>query len=78
MTYKTVSTYVDVDVDLEDFDTDDLIEELENRGIDYNTNGVDGDEMRETLEKIWLKRRQGQDYQFELDQLIYGVLGRVI
>ena len=78
MTYRTVSTYVDVDVDLEDFDTDDLIEELENRGVDYNTNGVDGDEMRHLLEKIWLNRRQNKDYQRELDQLIYGVLGRVV
>lgn len=78
MTYRTISTYVDVDVDLEDFDTDDLIEELENRGVDYNTNGVDGDEMRHLLEKIWLNRRQNKDYQRELDQLIYGVLGRVV
>jgi hypothetical protein len=28
----TISTYVDVDVDLDDFDTDELIEELESRG----------------------------------------------
>ena len=30
--YKTVYTEVEVDVDLSDFDTDDLIEELESRG----------------------------------------------
>jgi hypothetical protein len=30
--YKTVYTEVEVDVDLGDFDTDDLLEELESRG----------------------------------------------
>lgn len=48
--YKYVTA--EVEVDLSDFDTDDLIEELENRGVDYNTNGVDADEMRDLLEKI--------------------------
>ena len=74
----TVYTEVEVDVDLSEFDTDDLIEELENRGLDYNTRGVDADEMRSLLEQIWINRRQGQDYQPQLDQLIWGVLGRVV
>lgn len=76
MAYRYVTA--EVEVDLSEFDTDDLIEELENRGVDYNTNGVDGDEMRAVLEQIWQRRRQGQDYQYELDQLIWGVLGRVV
>lgn len=74
--YVTVST--DVDVYLDEIDTDDLIEELESRGRDYNTKGVDADEMRGLLEKIWLNRREGRDYQAELNKLIYGVLGKVI
>lgn len=77
--YKSIYTEVEVDVDLADFDTDDLIEELESRGLDYNTNGVDGDDMRTLLEQIWVKRRNGNpDYQRELDALIWGVLGRVV
>lgn len=76
--YKTVYTEVEVDVDLSEFDTDDLIEELESRGVDYNTNGVDGDEMRAVLEQIWQKRRTGKNYQSELDQLIYGILGKIV
>jgi hypothetical protein len=77
--YKTVYTEVEVDVPLSEFDTDELIEELEDRGLDYNTKGVDADEMRLLLEAIWLKRRLGnQDYQTELGQLIYGVLGHVV
>jgi hypothetical protein len=77
--YKTIYTEVEVDVDLSDFDTDDLIEELEGRGLDYNTNGVDGNDMRALLEQIWVKRRNNNtDYQRELDALIWGVLGKVI
>jgi hypothetical protein len=80
MPYKYVTAEVEVDLEevLEELDTDELIEELERRGVDYNTNGVDGDEMREVLDQIWQKRRIGQDYQAQLDKLIYGVLGKVI
>ena len=72
--YKTIYTEVEVDVDMSDFDTDDLIEELENRGsgvTDYG-NG------KELLEVIYLKRRLGQDYQSELDQLIWLGLGKFV
>ncbi len=68
----------EVEVDLSDFDTDDLIEELENREMDFNTKYVDGEQMRLLLETIWQKRRIGQDYQRELDDLIQGVLEKVV
>ena len=74
---RTVTVDVDVDVDLEDFDTDDLIDELERRGSDYNTQEVDGDWNREILEQIWLKRRMNQPFETELDQLIWHVVGRI-
>lgn len=70
---------VEFEIDLDDFETDELVEELERRGLDYNTRGVDADEMRQLLEQIWQKRRCGrQDFDNELDQLIWGVLGRVV
>ena len=72
--YKTIYTEVEVDIDLSEFDTDDLIEELESRGagvLDYG----DG---KEVLESIYQKRRLGQDYQLELETLIYLGLGRII
>jgi len=72
--YKTIYTEVEVDVDLSDFETDDLIEELESRGAGATDYG-DGKEILETL---WLKRRQGRDYQTELEQLIWLGLGKVI
>lgn len=76
MSYVNVS--VNIDDVLDELSDDDLIDELERRGRDYNTNGVDADAMRGLLEKIWLNRREGRDYQAELDKLIYGVLGKVI
>lgn len=55
MGYKTITTEVDVDVDLSDFDTEDLVEELKERG----TQGVSfGD--AETLTKIWRHDREGR------------------
>jgi len=72
--YKTIYTEVEVDIDLSEFDTDDLIEELESRGSGVTDYG-DG---KEILESIYQKRRLGQDYQLELETLIYLGLGRII
>jgi hypothetical protein len=72
--YKTIYTEVEVDVDLTDFDTDDLIEELESRGAG-STDFGDG---KDVLRTIYEKRRLGQDYQPELDQLIWLGLGKVV
>jgi hypothetical protein len=72
--YKTMYKEVEVDVDLGDFETDDLIEELESRGAGTGEFG-DGKEL---LQAIYEKRRLGQDYQTELEQLIWLGLGRVI
>jgi hypothetical protein len=72
--YKTVYTEVEVDVDLSDFDTDDLIEELESRGAGATDYG-DG---KDILMAIYEKRRLGNDYQQELDQLIYLGLGKIV
>ena len=72
--YKTIYTEVEVDVNLSDFETDDLIEELESRGsgvMDYG----DG---KEILLAIYEKRRLGKDYQAELDQLIWLGLGKIV
>ncbi len=70
----TIYTEVEVDVELTDFDTDELIDELERRGsgtIDYG-NGT------EVLQAIYEKRRLGQDYQADLDKLIWLGLGKIV
>ena len=72
--YKTIYTEVEVDVNLSDFDTDDLIEELDSRG----SGALDYGDGKEVLEAIYLKRRLRQDYQQELDQLIWLGLGKII
>jgi hypothetical protein len=72
--FKTIYTEVEVDVDLSDFETDDLIEELESRGAGATDYG-DG---KDILMMIYEKRRLGQDYQVELEQLIWLGLGKVL
>ena len=73
---KTVYTEVEVDVDISEFETDDLLDELASRG---SLPQEADDTSKELLTAIWLKRRLGKDnYQEELDQLIYQVLGHVV
>ena len=72
--YKTIYTEVEVDVDLSEFETDDLIEELESRGAGTGEFG-DG---KDILMTIYEKRRLGKDYQVELEQLIWLGLGKVL
>jgi hypothetical protein len=72
-----VTVYKDVEVDLDDFDNDDLIEEIRSRGLSLNTEYVSGDKMRDLLEDVYEKRRQCQDYQRELNDLIWYGLGRM-
>lgn len=68
--------YVGTEV-LEEFDDDDLIDELASRNI-VTHQGDDEFETKEIIRNIYEKRRIGEDYQRELDALIYDVLGRVI
>lgn len=77
MTRKTVYIETEVDVDISNFETEDLLDELEARGsLPLEVQGFNSNEL---VEQIWLKRRQGNhDYQQELDQLIYQVTGRVV
>ena len=75
MIKPTVYTEVEVDVELSDFDTDDLVEELESRGMGFEVASETGTEL---LTAIYQKRRLGQDYQRELDELIYLGIGRIV
>ena len=67
--------YVEVDVDLTDFDEEELAKELEYRGYVVYKNDRPKDQL---INSIYLKRRLGQDYQAELDQLIYQILGKIL
>ena len=75
MVYKSVYTEVEVDVELADFDTDDLLEELGERGA----LPVEGDfDSKALVEQMYYLHRQGKDCTPMLDQLFYSVLGRVL
>ena len=63
----TVYTEVEVDVDLVDFDTDDLLDELESRGeLPVEESGA----AKEIVEQIYYLRRQGQAYEHLMDSLM--------
>lgn len=67
--------YTMIDVDIEEFDTDDLLDELERRGeLPFESGGA----ARETLEQIYYLRRQGKPWEDLMDRLIYQVLGKVV
>jgi hypothetical protein len=73
MGYKTIYTEVEVDIEMSDFETEDLIDELESRGelpvvVHY----------KELVEQIYNHRQRGRDFGRELDQLFYVVLGKLV
>ena len=76
--YKTIYKEVEVDVELSDFDDDELLDELESRGLDLNSKYISGDQMQELLTQVWIKRREGREYQRDLDDLIYYGLGKIV
>ncbi len=79
--YGTITTEVDVYVSdvLDQIDDDALLEEVERRGLDIDPNESDFDfNMKELITALWMKRRLGQDYQSELDKIIYKAIGKII
>jgi hypothetical protein len=70
MTYVSV----EVDVDISDFDTEDLLDELERRG--ESSRDV-ADAFKVLVETIYQKRRTDQDYTEDLNLLIYNSIGRI-
>lgn len=64
---------VEVEVDLADFETDELIEELESRDemidMKYNIDSI--------VESIYNLKRHNRSYDKEVSDLIYNVLGRI-
>ena len=69
-----VEKYVEVEVDMDDFADEDLIDELERRGK-YTPSMGNTDEL---IDKIYHLRRQGKPYERELDEYLYQRTGRAI
>ena len=68
MAYKTITT--EVDVDLDDFDDDELLDEIERRNLSVNCEAI------RLLEDIYYKRVMNKDFGAELDRYFYLTLGR--
>jgi hypothetical protein len=68
MAYKNVY----VEIDLDDFTDEELIEELNIRGVEVPVSTI------EIVESIYERRRAGQDYQKLLDDLIYQIIGKLV
>ena len=66
MTYHTITT--EVDVYLDEFTDQELLDELHSRGLDS---------LNQLLSEIHELRRTGRDYQHLLDELIWQTLGRI-
>lgn len=75
MSYRTVT--VDVDVDLSDFDDEDIRDEYESRNLGDSVSSTD---ELETLTKIWLHDREGRkDKAYALmREYVLNKLGKVI
>ena len=66
-----VTKEVEVEVDLHDFDSEQLLDELQKRD-----HWVPSQDLL-LIQEIYEKRRLGQDYQKTLDDLIYSTIGRI-
>ena len=68
-------TTVDVEIDLDDFATEDLVEELERRNDSIKRIP---DDVIEQLEHIHRARLCGQPWEDDLDRFLKDTLGRAI
>lgn len=76
--YITVSA--DVDVWLEEISDEDILEEFMERKLvlpDDYVHVIEKSDIHLLLDSIYHLRRCGKDYQQQLDELIYGVIGRI-
>lgn len=72
-----MSRYIttEVEVELSDFDTKELIQELKSRGTHIPLGNGNGNSL---IEQIYQKRRTNRNFDAELDQFLQLSLGRII
>lgn len=68
----TIYTEVEVDVELDDFDTCDLIDELESRDVAVSL------ENKGLIRQMYEYQELGKDIQPLLNELYWNILGRVM
>lgn len=67
--------YMEVEIDLESFDDDELLTEIEQRGYFVSPQTAS---LNEDLEQIYILRRLGKPYDHLMDSYIHKTLGKVI
>jgi hypothetical protein len=68
---------IDVEVDLDEFCSDDLVAELNRRALNHHL--LESlPESLDLIKQIYQLRRTGQEYQRELDKLFYLVLDKIV
>jgi hypothetical protein len=68
--------YVEVEVNLSNFSTAELVEELKNRQYEeLNDFSIPG--VKTLVQKIYELKRDGKDYTYQLNTLFYNVIGRI-
>lgn len=70
--------YIDGTVDLDNFDDDELLEEVVARNLVIALSETEGSETYQLITSIWNKRRLGVNYDADIDALIYHVIGKVV
>lgn len=70
--------WVTVDVELDEFEDDELVEELESRGFKVYDEDSTAYTQNEMINLIYQNKRLGKDYDKLLDDLIYQTIGRVL
>lgn len=77
MPYVTIEE--EVWVDLDDFETEDLIEEVNSRKSKTTTSINGGPSGQELINEIYMaKHVRGQPYDQLVDELIYQTLGKIV
>jgi hypothetical protein len=67
-----------IDIDLDEFDDDEIADEYEARGLGLTPGQSNRDSMVESIREIYHLRRMGRPYENELNKLICDTLGVVV
>ena len=68
--------YVEVEVNLSNFSTEELVEELKNRQYEeLNDFSIPG--VKTLVQRIYELKRDRKDYTYQLNTLFYNVIGRI-
>jgi hypothetical protein len=76
MAYKTIYTEVEVDVDLDEFSDDDLLEEIERRNIQGPNGWSDPHQTQKLIYKMYEKVCLNKNIDEELREFYWRTIGR--